>query len=349
MNISIILFIIICSLYFVINVYFKGDQKKKDSKFLKICFVIFFIVLFFRRPFSDLVNYIHYFRYISSFSMGQFFYMKFEFLYKLLNLVVGKIYFNEKFFITIVDIITLIGPYYFIKKYSNNYLISILLFLAIGTFYMQFFILRQALALSFILLSVRYISEKKFWKFMFFVFIAYLFHSSALIFAITYFASFFNEKNLNKKLLVWIVFLVMLYIFKERLSMLSFIGKYSNYIGSRYSNAGEGYGKLALYILLMLFSLLFYKRKIVNNRDQCIMFTMMLLCICIQIVSTNLAVMIRLANYFCMGFVILPANGLNNLTDSKTRLCFNLFTIFIIFFYLFFYNPIIGYETFFDI
>lgn len=343
MNISIVLFCIICFLYLFVSITIE-DVDKRNKKFLKLCFVLFFIVLFLRKPYSDLNTYIVYFRYISNLNISQFFGLKYEFLYKFLNLLIGKITANEKVFITIVDLITLVGPYFFIKRYSKNYFFSVLLFLAIGTYYMQFFIIRQALAISFLLLSIKYLSEKNFPKFAGMVIIATLFHTASLLFIVVYFVVLFNNKDFNRKLVLWILLFMLLYIFRNQISSLSLLGRYSYYLGSKYSFSGEGYGKLLLYILLMFFVLAFYKKSVIEDIDSNIMFTIMLICIAIQIMSTNIAVISRLANYFCMGYTILPANGLQNIKRADSKAFFMFLTLIIIFGYLILYNPIDGYE-----
>lgn len=74
-----------------------------------------------------------------------------------------------------------------IRKYSSNIYISIIVSIALGSLGFALSALRQVLALSFIILSFRFIEERKFIKFTLLVLFASLFHITAIVFLIAYF------------------------------------------------------------------------------------------------------------------------------------------------------------------
>ncbi len=81
-----------------------------------------------------------------------------------------------------------IGSILFVTyKYTDTYMFSSLLFIFVGIWDGSFNGVRQYFAAAIICLGHRFILEKKFWKYLLFVFIAFLFHSSAIVMIIPYF------------------------------------------------------------------------------------------------------------------------------------------------------------------
>lgn len=70
--------------------------------------------------------------------------------------------------------------YKFIKNYSKNYLISILVFIFNNIYFSYMNIMRQALAISIILLGIKYLLNKKYIKFIIVILLASLFHTVAI-------------------------------------------------------------------------------------------------------------------------------------------------------------------------
>ena len=99
--------------------------------------------------------------------------------------LISMIWSNYQFFLCIVSIIEMIGFYYFIKNYSKNYIFSLFIFVTFDTYIFTFGILRQAISLSLLLLSVKFLKENKLLKYIMLVIFASLFHKTALIFLFT--------------------------------------------------------------------------------------------------------------------------------------------------------------------
>src|SRR5699024_9401100 len=83
-------------------------------------------------------------------------------------------------------------------------------FISLGYLYFSFTGLRQTLALSIILLSYNYIRERNLLLFIMFVFIASLFHSTALVFLLIYPISHYE---LGKKDLILIIVMLIVSFF----------------------------------------------------------------------------------------------------------------------------------------
>ena len=206
MSINIVAIFIICVIYFGLKMF---KLKKSDDVFLILAFICLFVILAIRKEESDLIEYLRFFNIIGNLNFAEVInYGRFEIFYLIYNKIIALIFFNDRFFIVVTSIITLIGPYLFIRKYSKNYLLSIILFIALGLFHYSFYILRQAIAITFIVLSIDYIKQKKIFQFALFVIIASLFHTSSLIFLIAY--PICNIKNMKVKVIIFLVFTILL-------------------------------------------------------------------------------------------------------------------------------------------
>ena len=75
----------------------------------------------------------------------------------------------------------------FVKRYSRNYCLSLVLFIALGFFTYQFGILRQTLALAIFLLSIPFIEERKPIKYFLLCLLAFTIHRVAIITVPLYF------------------------------------------------------------------------------------------------------------------------------------------------------------------
>lgn len=343
MNISICIGLVILILYFITYGLIK-NKEKRNKIFLLLSFVFLFIILEIRKPISDLEYFITIFKNMggdfSNLSMSRY-----AFLYRLLSVIVGKIWLNERFFIFIVDIITLAGPYFIIKKYSKNYLLAILLFIALGTYYMQFFIIRQALAISFLLFSIKFLNEDKPIRFFALVTIAGLFHTSAFVFAILYLLKYLKVSR--QTFVFWVLIFIIIFIFKRQIALLfASSTDYAVYIGTKYDAANEGQWKLLIYILLFAFCFLL-KSGYEKDKYSQFFLSAMLVAIYFQLIATSSTSFVRVANYFCFPIYILSPNVIKNLKDKRTRQIMELVVIFCYFLFVFMANPIKGYEIFF--
>lgn len=104
-------------------------------------------------------------------------------------------YFAWNVISTIIDLFLL---YKILERYSNNHILSLIVFFIIGATALEFNVLRNAKAIFLFLYALRYIEEKKKWKYFGVIFIACLFHISSIMYFPLYFV-------LNKKWPKWIL------------------------------------------------------------------------------------------------------------------------------------------------
>lgn len=88
-------------------------------------------------------------------------------------------YFVWNIISTVIDLFLL---YKILERYSNNHLLSLMIFFVIGSTALEFNVLRNAKAIFLFLYALRYIEERKIWKYCAIIGIACLFHISSLLF-----------------------------------------------------------------------------------------------------------------------------------------------------------------------
>lgn len=121
------------------------------------------------------------------------------------NVLLSYITANRYLFIFVVTLIIYVLYFINIKRYALDYRIALLFFLAL-LFFFTFTYLRQMIGVGIAGLSIKYVYERKLWKFVFFVLLAASFHNSAVILFPIYFIPM-------RKYSVSIVMLLMLVCF----------------------------------------------------------------------------------------------------------------------------------------
>lgn len=100
--------------------------------------------------------------------------------YGYLNVLLSYFTANRYIFIFILTLIIYVLYYINIKRYASDYRIALLLFFGL-LFFFTFTYLRQMIGVGIAGLSLRYVYERKLWKFIACVLLATLFHNSAII------------------------------------------------------------------------------------------------------------------------------------------------------------------------
>lgn len=231
--------------------------------------------------------------------------------YCLLVHVIGRIIPSERFFLIITSVLSLLGPFYVVKKYSRIPYISLLLYIAFGFYTNTFNNVRQALAISIILFSVPYILDRKFFKFIIIVLLASTVHLSAIFFPIVYVAYSFRITNIRFLFFVFVipvfVFLFGNVIIDALISI--FFTKYDVFDREAIEtlSSGSGYALLAFYIIIAVISYIWYVKICgAKSRVAHLLMWCMMLSVCVQSSATVMATLTRLAHYFFI-FVILFA------------------------------------------
>jgi|LAHS01.1.fsa_nt_gb hypothetical protein len=109
-----------------------------------------------------------------------------EFGYIYFNILISFITSNRYIFILIITLVIYGLLLESIKKYTDNYPFAIILFLGLIYLY-SFTYLRQLMGISIAWLGIKYVKERRLWRFLLVMFISYSFHNSSIIFLPVYF------------------------------------------------------------------------------------------------------------------------------------------------------------------
>lgn len=280
--------------------------KMRKNKSLIISFIPLFILLMLRdiTVGNDTIQYINYFNMFGNMNINQLFLLNFEkgfvFLCKILYFVTS----NQLIFLSCMSFFSLLGVYFFINKYSKMPWFSIWLFICLGFYGSCFNILRQVIAMNFLLMSIKYLSEKKFQSFILFVLLASLFHKTALIFILLYPISRFEINKLYFTSLVF--FATLFYFFSDFLTNLFLQDIFSKYQNSDIESGGGLF--FIMLISINVFCYLFGKNNIKRNKVNKIHFQMLNISLLLQMLAFSLPLATRLTSYFFISSIVLIPN-----------------------------------------
>lgn len=212
MIIYIILFLIPAILYF----YYKDNKQASYKPFL---FFLIFLALFvglsdmlggydryiYGELFDNLADQLKAGTPIISSDINQAY--STEFGYIGFNWAIAHITSNRYIFIFLYTICMYAIILHSFRKYAKNYPLASILFMAL-VFYFSFTYLRQMFAAAIIGLSIRYIIERKFFKYCAIILTAFSFHNSAIIFFPMYFIANRKYSKAHILLLMSVCFVI---------------------------------------------------------------------------------------------------------------------------------------------
>lgn len=350
MNLDIYIVIALILFSIILNII---PVKNKDNIFIIISFLVLFVVLIIREPYSDMIRYLQVFNNTNLHNLPVILKLRWEKLYLLLNWTIKLFTSNERIFISIISFLSLIGYYKFIKKYSKNYLISLLLFIILGFYNYNFYVIRQAIALSILLMSVKHICDKSFLKFLIYVLVASGFHSTSLVFLIAYPICNFSLNIIG--IFIYIIFYIFALFAKNKIMTLIYrFTKYDSYfISSDYS---DGINKLIILIIIVIFSLFIIymydrkkimSKKILKKREKwdinTVFINMLMIGIFFQILATERSIVSRLSSIFITSTIILLPNIIFNIKEKKIRFIIIVVLLICIIIYALYYPTIVNY------
>ncbi len=161
--------------------------ERKPSVTKKICYVsiVFSLMLFlsiFRYGLgNDYYSYIHIMRRIDEHNLIKMFDLGYEPGFVIVTKLITFFTTNTDVLYTVYALLILIPTAYAVFRYSENMWMSTMMFISLTFFYCSLSFIRQSLAFAAIILAYKHIKERNHFKVMLFIFIACLFHSSAII------------------------------------------------------------------------------------------------------------------------------------------------------------------------
>ena len=237
------------------------------------------------------------------------------FLIKMVNLISG----TQQLVFLIMAIISNYLIYKFIIENSKDKILSILIFFLIGPFYSSGFNgIRQYLAISLFLYSLKYLKNKKVLKYFFFIFLGFLFHKSCILLLPLYLI--LNLKySLKQKIIILILSLLVDYKLLPTILNIFNYGIYNSIVIYRVNS------NFYLILLFLIFSMLIFlyneKNKNLNMVEENINFyTIVLLIITFfneEMYPYLNQIFLRMVTYFLFNYIIIIPNFIEKAFKQK--------------------------------
>lgn len=176
--------------------------------------------------------------------------------------LLAQVFTSGQWLLIISAIIMTVCTLRFISKYSEDIVLSTIMFLTLGLFTFNMNGLRQCLAMSICLFAYDFIKQKKFIPFVLIILLAMSFHKSTLIFGFSYFLIFMKPKWTY--IIPFLTVLVLFVIFADNISFLydSLTGE--DYAGGESFESG-GVVTIAIYLLIIGTAVVAFNGKWENN------------------------------------------------------------------------------------
>lgn len=253
--------------------------------------------------------------------------------YYFLGNVFSKLGFTYRGWFVFIASVYMGGFCYVTYKYSKDYFISVLILITQSYFYFSMTGLRQTLAMGICFFAYDFAVRKKPIKFTLAVFLAYLFHSSALIFAVFYFI-----KNLKINFKYWfatVVALAVSFMFPsfinnlvERLAWNEEIAEYAK------TTTGLTISGFIIQFLILLFCYILTRFDAKNDGYRKPWFAAMVMGLVIQAFVVNIDNIFRMAMYFSVYGVLAVPDAIELQEIKSRRLTFWIITALLMLYFL---------------
>lgn len=193
------------------------------------------------------------------FDTWEFLLIKYEVGFSLLMLLLANICKHSVILFTVCSIVTIGFTYISIYQQSKNTLFSIFLFFFSGAFLLSMNGMRNYMSLAIVLYAIKYIKDNKFWKYLFWIFLASLIHKTALLFLILY--PLYKFKLSLKQIVILLVTSILSLPFIDK--VIAFLLSRTSYIDYFIGDTGSVdplYSMLLINSILLLLFLLNYKK-----------------------------------------------------------------------------------------
>lgn len=233
-------------------------------------------------------------------------------------------------YLFITAVVILAPIVHFIYKYSENVMLSVVIYASWFAYYFSFSGIRQSIAISVCVVATHFLFKRKLLPFVLIVFMASRIHTSAMLYILAY--PLYVYRLSNKKMMLWgIACIAVLILFQDTMQFVAMIlfGSDNKYADRFSSVEFGGYTMAIVYFVLGLYQLYLDKR----NSNFYIPFIFFLAVI--QTTGIYSQTIPRLAYYFAPLFALSFPQALAN-KPRATRLANQalLVVMFVSFFFL---------------
>ena len=247
--------------------------------------------------------------------------------YTLLNIFISFFTANRYIFILVITFLIYTLLFVSLKKYADNYAFAVILFMGLW-FYFSFTYLRQVLGATIVWLSIDYIVQRRFWKFLLVVLIAMSVHKSAIIFFPVY---FIPMRKFPPRMIIRLMLLVLLVgISPIPNALFSAYGDVSSVeMQKDYSATGGFRIAYALEAFFFIYFIINRYRYVKTDRQSIVMLNMALLFCATLLFFVRSETGGRLSWYYMIGLIVtisqLATTGVNKKQVSLFMIALCLF------------------------
>ncbi len=215
-----------------------------------------------------------------------------EWGYTILNRLIWLFSQDRRIFLIIISAICMLPVGAFVYEHSKMPFLSLILYITFNFYSFIFSGLRQGIAYAITFISLRYIKERKFIKFLLLVLFATTFHKTALVFLPAY---FIYHVQYRKRLFLPVTVLSgLLFLFRAEIILFIVENFYEGY-DVVYSSS---YTWMALGALILVFGSFFYKETVKASPDSNGLYMMLLTGVILMLFASAATNAMRIATYY---------------------------------------------------
>lgn len=174
---------------------------------------------------------------------------------------------NGMTFVFVCSFITIVLFLSTIYKNTDMLLLATLLYIFMGCWHGSFNGVRQYLAAAIIFSGVKFIKTRQFWKYALIVFIAFLFHASAIIMIFPYFIAY-NKINFRNITLLIIASVIILFSSSELLDLAGLILRDDFSIENKYITTSVSILRVLVAVVPAVFFILVYSGRSISKEQR---------------------------------------------------------------------------------
>lgn len=311
------------SIYFFLDLLFifmwliypKIDSKFKCFVYNSLILILIFLASFRGGFTSDYDNYVKLFNIFKDYSFKEVIlhglYGYPELGYLLWQFIVNRLTNSTIALFTSCSVLIVLAHGGMIKKYSDDVILGLFLFLEVGNFYTSFNIMRQIMAASISLFGTRYLIDRKLRSYLFVVFLASSFHKTALVLIPVYFVVY-SDISINS-IIRYCVLILLIWISTELIVGVIHRYAYSDYTYGMGYLSGYGWKNMVVPFSVSCFGVhnVLSKKPAISNADatDIVFFNLSLLNMVFVVLGLRMMMFDRFSSFFSTYAIILASNG----------------------------------------
>lgn len=324
------------TIYIVLFVIIIGMRMLKVNKkyMLLISFLILFLISALRKYTVGVDSIQYYQKYIEigSYSGWNYTHFRYEpgffYLCKILNYISD----DPQLLFVITSAFINFSVYYFIKKNSDDYFLSIIVFVIFNTYFSTMNTMREWLAISFILFGFQSLIKKKYIGFLISLALAISFHNAAWAGFLLIFTAFFRRKKWLYIVLI-LTSVVIFFTYQAFYSYLSSIFGYQDY--NEKFTVSNYYGALLIFIesasiLLILYLYLFFNHKldeIINDDKSSLLLSCSILYLAFLASVMRVNLFNRISGFYEVFIILTIPDLIKRIRNEKDKVAFQFICI----------------------